>query len=140
MNVAISLADEDLSFPADQMSQWVDGVMGQDYHRYRPGQAWSPAINLYEDDAGFHLVADLAGIDPEVIDLHVQKNRLILRGARPSPRPPEKQCDVALHLHHMEIECGPFIRTVDLPEAIDIKKIEAWYRNGFLWVKMPRKQ
>ncbi len=139
MHVAIRLADEDPSFLADRMSRWVDGVLSQDYHRYRLGQAWNPAINLYEDDSGFHLAADLAGIDPEVIDLRVEKNRLILRGARQSPRPPEKQCDAALHLHHMEIECGPFIRTVDLPEAIDVKKIEACYRNGFLWVKMPRK-
>ncbi|MDY7011591.1 MAG: Hsp20/alpha crystallin family protein [Planctomycetota bacterium] len=140
MNVAIRLAEEDPSFLDDRMSRWVDGVLGYDYHRYRSGQAWSPAINLYEDDAGFHLVADLAGIDPEVIDLRVNKNRLILRGVRPSPRPLEDQCAAALHLHHMEIEYGPFTRTVNLPEAIDVKKIEACYRNGFLWVKMPLKR
>ena len=139
MNVAIRLADEDPSFLADRMSRWVDGVLGQDYHRYRPGQAWNPAINLYEDDIGFLLVADLAGIDPEVIDLRVEKRRLILRGQRPAPRLPDKQATAALRLHHMEIEYGPFVRTVNLPEAIDVKKIEACYRNGFLWVKMPRK-
>ena len=86
-------------------------------------------------------MADLAGIDPEVIDLRVQKNQLILRGQRPSPRSPDcsdKQA-AAFRLHHMEIEHGPFIRKVDLPEEIDVKGIEAVYRNGFLWVKMPRK-
>ena len=143
MNVAIRLAEEDLPFMADRMSRWVDGVLGRDYHRYRPAQAWNPAINLYEDEAGFHLVADLAGIDPEVIDLRVEKNRLILRGQRPAPRPPDcsdKQSAAALRLHHMEIEYGPFVRTVDLPEAIDVKGIEAVYRNGFLWIKMPRKR
>lgn len=143
MNVAIRLADEDFSFMADRMSRWVDGVLGRDYHRYRSAQAWNPSINLYEDDTGFHLVADLAGIDPEVVDLRVEQNRLILRGVRPAPRPPDcsdKQAAAALRLHHMEIEYGPFIRTVDLPEAIDVKRIEAVYRNGFLWVKMPRKQ
>jgi HSP20 family protein len=143
MNVAIRLADEDISFMADRMRRWVDGILNQDYHRYHLGQAWNPSINLYEDEAGFHLVADLAGIDPEVVDLRVEKNRLILRGQRQPPRPPgltDKQTSSSLRLHHMEIEYGPFVRTVDLPEEINVKKIEAVYRNGFLWVKMPRKQ
>ncbi len=149
MNFAIRLADEDFSFLADRMSRWVDGVLGRDYHSYRPGQTWSPPINFYEDASCFYLVADLAGIDPEAIDLRVEKKRLILRGERLSPRPsqtagahdsdPADKTGGELRVYHMEIDHGQFMREINLPEEIAPGGIEASYRSGFLWVKMPKK-
>ena len=31
------------------IGKWIDQVLRPAYHNYRPGQAWSPAVNLYED-------------------------------------------------------------------------------------------
>jgi len=143
MNVPLQVAAEDTSGMADQMGRWLDRVLGPDYQRYRGEGAWRPSINLYEDGESYHLVADLAGIEPETMDLRAEKGRLILRGQRPSPRPPGGEAGQAsasgsLRLHLMEIDHGPFQRTLELPEAVDAERIEAHYRHGFLWVKMPK--
>lgn len=143
MNVPLRVAEEDFSSVADQMGRWVDRVLGRGFHRYRPKESWSPAVNLYEDSSAYFLAVDLAGVEPDTIDLRVEQGRLVVRGQRASPSPPTSApCQRAegcpLRLHLMEIDHGPFHRALDLPQAVDEDEIEACYRNGFLWVKMPK--
>jgi len=144
MNVAIQVAGEDFSSIARELTRWIDGILGRDYHRYHSGQTWSPSINLYEDSSCYYLVADLAGMEAEGIELLIENRRLILRGVRPGPIPPASVAErsegkVAFRLHHMEIDNGPFHRTIELPASVDNDRVEAKYRNGFLWVIMPKK-
>ena len=80
----ITMAEEGFTGLAKQMSRWIEHVLGTDYVQY-PGNAWRPAVNLYEDPEAFYLVADVAGVDAKSIDLHVQKRMLVLRGERSSP-------------------------------------------------------
>jgi len=143
MNVPLRVAEEDFFTVAGEMSRWLDRVLGADFHRYRDRESWSPAVNLYEDAAAYLMVVDLAGIDPKTIDLRVDKHQLVLRGQRPAPRPPERsECCLAesarVRMHLMEIDHGPFHRALEMPERVDTTAIKACYRNGFLWVKMPK--
>ncbi|MGB2820016.1 MAG: Hsp20/alpha crystallin family protein, partial [Phycisphaerae bacterium] len=116
---------------------------GPDYRQYRTRQTWSPSINLYESPTCFCLVADLAGVEVESIELHVEKSYLLLTGERSTPRPPNpEECDPAKpepqKLHLMEIDHGPFHREIQLPEGVDVEAIEALYRNGYLWIRIPK--
>ena len=140
MRVELELAEkEEFSSLADQMGRWLDNVLGPDYHRYRPGDTWKPAINLYEDPSAYYVVVDLAGVRGETLDLRVENGRLVLRGERPSPRPERAEgVSGPLRVHLMEIDHGPFQRTLELPQTIEADAIEARYRNGLLWVKMPK--
>ena len=138
MNVAIRLAEENPSSLAEQMSRWLDRVLGPEYHRYSPGDSWRPSVNLYEDDGSFYVVADLAGVRAESIDLRIDTGQLLLRGQRTSPRPEAAGAEKPLRAHLMEIDHGPFHRSLDLPASADADRIEACYRNGFLWVKVPK--
>ena len=145
MNVPLITADQGFSSLARHMSRWIEQVLGSDYAKYHARQAWSPAIDLYEDEASFYLVVDLAGVDPKTVDLHVDqaKDKLLLAGEREAPRPPGKaECPPpgrSLRLQLMEINHGPFLRTLDLPESVQKEQICACYKQGFLWVKMPKK-
>ncbi len=147
MDVPIVVADQGFANLARQMGRWMEQVLGSEYHRFHGERTWAPAIDLYEDESCFYMVADLAGVDPETVDLHVEENtnRLILRGERQAPRPPagEKRCSNprpgTLRLHVMEINRGPFLRSLDLPEMVDRPGICACYRQGLLWVRMPKK-
>lgn len=144
MKVPLVTADEGFSSLAKHMSRWMEQVLGSDYARFHRDQAWRPAIDLYEDDRSYYLVADLAGVNPEKIDLHVEKGKLLFRGERQSPRPPgQADCPApapgSLRLHLMEINQGPFVRAIQLPASVDGDGICACYKNGFLWVKMPKK-
>jgi HSP20 family protein len=145
MNLEYRLAGGGPSYLSTQVARWVEDVLGPDYRRYRTQQTWSPPINLYEDEECYCLVVDLAGVDSRGIDLHVEKDRLVLNGERPTPRPPRRgrvSCppNTGRHrLHLMEIDHGPFLRTLKLPRQVDPERIEAQYRKGFLWVRMPKK-
>ncbi|HUS47248.1 MAG TPA: Hsp20/alpha crystallin family protein [Phycisphaerae bacterium] len=120
-----------------KMIHWVDQVLSPGFQKYSPGSAWTPSINLYEDDRRYYVVVDLAGVNAEEIELRVEEDVLVLTGLRETPRPHDT-CG-PLHLHLMEVDHDQFSRTLRLPQNIDADAIEASYRNGYLWVRVPKK-
>ncbi len=83
---AIQVAGVDkLPFVSREVNRWMNRVLGG-YHRYPSREAWAPPVNLYEDALAYYLVADMAGVEPGVIDLHLNGRQLVLRGDRPTPR------------------------------------------------------
>ena len=122
---------------ARQMTNWVDQVLGPNYHRFGVSEAWVPCVNVYEDQSHYCVVADLAGVDIQQIGLRIESGQLILSGMRESPCAPESEGPKRVHL--MEIDHGPFVRRIDLPDDVDEEGIEANYRSGFLWVKLPKR-
>jgi HSP20 family protein len=125
--------------------------MTKGYYNFCPGDAWSPSVNLYETASSYLVCVDLAGVDKEKIDVEIHDNRLRLSGARHVPQPePEElgpqaqgqgndpQHQPRLRVHLMEIDHGTFCRDVELPLNVDRDRIEARYRNGMLWVEIPK--
>jgi len=138
MNVATRASHEDkFSAMAKQMGKWVDQVLGPGFHNYCPDEAWSPPINLYEDETRYCVVVDLAGVKAEQIDLRTEERILVLSGFRRPPGVPEVSGRV--RLHHMEIDHGQFCRTLKLPTDVEVDLIEASYKSGFLWIHLPKK-
>ncbi len=41
--------------------------------------------------------------------------------------------------HLMEIDHGPFLRSVEVPSSVDVEAINAKYRSGLLWILLPKK-
>ena len=132
----VQTAEGQFSSLAQQMGKWVDRVLGPGYHSYLASEEWSPAINVCEDKTHYCLVVDLAGISPEDI-LRVENGMLVISGTRQTPGLEELAEPV--RLHHMEIEHGRFSRRLEVSKDVDIDAIEASYRNGFLWIRMPKK-
>jgi HSP20 family protein len=99
---------------------------------------WQPAINAYRCDKCIRVCVDLAGVEPSGIDLTVESERLILRGVRDVPEPTYAE-GRAVQLLAMEIDYGSFEREVRLPALVDIEKVHAEQRNGFLWISLPLK-
>lgn len=127
---------------ASQMNKMMEG-MNKGYYGFRPNEPWQPNVNLYESDSAYHVCVDLAGVDKEKIDLVVQDGRLVLKGSRGMPAPGEQRPadpqSKRLRIHLMEIDHGPFSREVELPEDAQPEKIGANYRNGLLWVEVPKR-
>lgn len=130
-------ATEDKHSVARLMSKWVDQMLAPEYRKYLPGEAWAPAVNLYEDEDAFHVVVDLAGVDPSAVTLKIEGGRLILGGERPTPRPGRGKRMACTHL--MEIDHGLFLRSVEVPSSVDVEAIIAKYRSGLLWITLPKK-
>jgi HSP20 family protein len=107
---------------------------------FYPSESWTPNVNLYETSGAYLVCVDLAGVEKEKIDVEVSEQRLKLRGARAVPmhiadsgEPQEK-----IRVHLMEIDHGGFTREVEIPADADQHKISATYRNGLLWIEIPK--
>lgn len=120
-----------------KFGRWVDKIAGRQFRPLYSGDAWAPAVDCYEDDACVYMVADLAGVRPEAIDLEVRGQVLTLSGTRPSPTVDKPTGPVRLHV--MEIDHGRFSRDLPIHENIDSEAISAVYRQGLLWIKLPKK-
>ena len=115
-----------------------DAHRGPGYHEYRPGETWSPAVNLYEDKKNFYVVADLSGVRSETIELDVGGGGLSISGYRPTPPPPKVHGE--MKLHHMEIDHGRFSRKIKLPAGVEVDAVEAVYRAGQLLITLPKQR
>jgi HSP20 family protein len=91
-------------------------------------------VNLYETADGYVLTAELPGLEPKDVDLSIEGNRVTLRGERKIAVPDDKQTS----LHRRERQSGIFRRTVELPAQADPDKAQALYRNGVLWLRIPK--
>ena len=108
------------------------------YYNFCGPETWTPSVNLYENDTVYTVCVDLAGVDKEKIDIEVVDNQLSLKGQRPVPATPSpNQARVRVHL--MEIDHGSFCRVVELPDDIRRDRITASYREGLLWIEIPKK-
>ena len=126
---------------ARQMNKLVD-QMNKGYYNFLPNETWTPSVNLYETETAYVVCVDLAGVDKEKIDLTVADQRLKLRGARAVPIQPDGEVEMAskrVKVHLMEIDHGGFSREVELPHDVEHDKISANYRNGMLWIELPKK-
>ena len=127
---------DDLGPAARKVSKWVDHVLGRNYHQYSPSETWSPALNVYEDSSRYVVVVDLAGMRSDGIDIRVDEGVMTISGRRPAPTLPN--IGEHMRMHIMEIDNGPFRRTLKLPPTVNAEAIEASYRSGLLWIRMPK--
>jgi HSP20 family protein len=108
------------------------------YWRYCATAQWEPSINICESANAYHVAVDLAGVRREDIDVQVQGGQLTIRGQRSVPRPNVE--GQQLRVHHMEIEHGAFCRELDLPSDVIAHQISARYKDGVLWIDLPKRQ
>jgi HSP20 family protein len=94
---------------------------------------WQPATDAYETQEEFVVQMDLAGLDPQDIEVLADTDVLVVRGVRRDISVPGKK-----HFHEMEIAVGPFSRRVPLSVPVDPRSARATYRNGFLYVKFSK--
>lgn len=96
------------------------------------GAAWNPAVDLYETDDGYVIVAELPGLTTGDIEITAQDGALLLRGER---RPPAVCPD---QYHQIERGHGAFARRFAFPQPIDASAIGASFADGILTVKVPK--
>ena len=109
------------------------------FSRFCAAEAWSPAVNVYQLKGRLEVCVDLAGIDREAIDVRVEPRRLTVRGVRAAPDPPTHDDDSPMRIVTMEIDYGPFCRSITIPDRVDLRKVESAYRDGMLWITLPLK-
>ena len=102
-------------------------------HRHEDGLAgWHPPADVCESADSIHLYVEIAGMDPEGIELQVEGNRLWLRGERTRSHRLQKS------YHLSEILMGQFHRRFVLPGNVNPEGIQAKYHQGILEIVLPK--
>jgi HSP20 family protein len=131
------MPERDLFANFERMRREMDELFGDVFERTglsRRRAGFSPAVDVaYVSDPPRAIVtAELAGVDLEGLELEVQGRTLILAGSRGGQRPQEG--DV---YQQVEIERGPFRRTVELGADVQAERARARYEDGMLTVELP---
>ena len=98
------------------------------------GTASRPAvmhIDAERDGDWFNVHFDLPGVDPDSIDLTVERNVLSVRAQRQRPQKDDVETVIA------ERPMGVFSRQLFLGDTLDTDKLEASYEAGVLTLRIP---
>jgi HSP20 family protein len=93
-----------------------------------------PDVDCYRTEHPRQLVvvAELAGVDEQSLQIGIDEQALVISGLRPRP-----SVEGRPSYHQMEIEYGPFQRRVPLTEPVDAGQASASFENGLLTIVLP---
>ncbi len=109
----------------DRISQQLLGL---------PGTTSRPtvmAMDAWRAGEEFHAEFDLPGIDPDSVDLEVERNVLTIRVERPMLAEGDRELLAA------ERPRGVFTRQLILGDNLDTEQIQAEYQSGVLKLRIP---
>jgi HSP20 family protein len=96
---------------------------------------WTPPVDLYETAEEFVLTAELPGLRPDQIDIHVEENRIVIRGERSGDPGHADTCE---QFHRIERGHGRFSRAFVVPDVIDIDRVSSDLKDGILTITIPK--
>lgn len=91
-----------------------------------------PRVDVFEDVGGITLVADMAGVPREQLELHVEGDTLRLEGEIASHAPDN------MEVVYAEVQHSHYRRAFTLSPELDASRIEAQFRDGVLNLRIPK--
>jgi HSP20 family protein len=104
---------------------------GPESTRTKP--VFSPPADIYETKDALCLVLEMPGVQPDSIDVVLDKRVLTIKG-----RSGASQAEEGYSLTHAEFRDGDYERSFTLSETIDGEQIEASVRDGILRLVLPK--
>jgi HSP20 family protein len=96
-----------------------------------PARPTAMPMDAYRKDDSFLVQFDLPGIEPESIDLTVERNVLTVHAKRTRPSGNEIEMLAAERPH------GTFSRQLFLGDTLDVDALQADYTDGVLTLRIP---
>lgn len=93
-----------------------------------------PSMNVWSNDDGLVVTAEIPGIHPDDIEISVVGETLTVSGERK----PDEIPDENSRYHRQERGYGKFTRSLQLPFPVNVAQVEAIFKNGLLQITMPR--
>ncbi|MBL0041984.1 MAG: Hsp20/alpha crystallin family protein [Xanthomonadales bacterium] len=95
---------------------------------------WQPRVDIKEEPKRFVIAADIPGVDPKDIEIHMDKGVLTLKGERSAETRSEDGKFTRVERVH-----GSFHRRFALPDTADAEQISASGKHGVLEIVIPKK-
>ena len=120
----------DITTLRDEMNRLFSRTVGEGVSS---GSAWTPAVDIFDQDDAIVLRAELPGLTPEDIDIEIDDSVLTLKGERRFQDAVEEG-----RFYRLERAYGHFQRSVSLPQGVRADEISASFENGVLTVRVPK--
>ena len=121
---------ENLSRLQREMSRMFDPTSNDEFST----SDWTPAVDVKEEENQFLITADVPGVDPKDIEVHMEKGVLSIKGERESETKDERE-----GYKRVERVSGSFFRRFSLPDTADAEAISAKSNHGVLEITIPKK-
>lgn len=95
---------------------------------------WTPRVDIKEEANRFVLFADIPGVDPDQIEVQMDKGILTIKGERRDEATLESESFSRIERRH-----GNFHRRFALPDSADPDGIAASGHNGVLQISIPKR-
>lgn len=105
---------------------------GKSEHKPAGRRVYQPRVDIAETAEAFTFTAEMPGTSPEGISVTYENGTLALYGAV-EPRRPESAQQIV-----REYEIGDYSRTFQIRENVDAAAVTAEYRDGMLFVTVPK--
>lgn len=114
-----------------ELARFMTGMSGGGSDRQT--QAWTPPLDVWENEDSVTYSFDLPGIPLEDISIEAEDGRLTISAARSH----SSELDTE-RFYSLERRYGTYSRTVGLPQGVAEDAISAAYENGVLSVTVPK--
>ena len=120
--------------PFTEIARLQDEMSRHLFPNERRAGGFVPPVDIFEDKDAIYVKAELPGVKPEDVQLHVENNILTLSGERKLEKEENKE-----GYHRVERVYGSFTRSFALPNSVASDQVEAEMKDGVLNVKIPKK-
>ena len=114
-----------------ELARLMSGVSGGSNDRQM--QAWTPPLDVWENEDSVTYSFDLPGIPLDDITIEAQEGRLTVSASRSYSSEIDSE-----RFYSLERRYGTYSRTVGLPQGVTEDGISAAYENGVLDVTVPK--
>jgi HSP20 family protein len=120
----------------DELRQFFDKSFGEsegDQSNVVTSQ-WMPRVDIKEETDRFVIFADIPGVEPGDIEVHMENGILTIKGERRSEAREQRD-----QYSRVERSHGLFYRRFALPDSANPDEISADGHNGVLEISIPKK-
>ncbi|MBT3049200.1 MAG: Hsp20/alpha crystallin family protein [Candidatus Thiodiazotropha sp.] len=103
-------------------------------HRELPQRSIRPAVDIFEDESGITLKADLPGVTREGLDIQVDKETLSIDGKA------EIEMPEAMQAVYADVRATRYQRSFSLSSELEGDKAEASLKDGVLSLRIPKRE
>ena len=121
-----------------ELQQGINQLFGESFGQSRedvPLRAWTPAVDVYEDENSFLIKIELPEVRREDVKVSLNENTLSISGERRVENEDKRE-----NYHRVERSYGQFYRSFTLPPNVDPATIDAQFKDGVLRVTLPKRE
>ena len=101
--------------------------------RLRPMTLEALALDIYEQKDDLIIKAEMPGLTKDEIDISLDGNVLTIKGEKKKEEEVKEE-----DYYRCERAYGAFSRSIELPVAVQIDKVNASFKNGVLEIRLPK--